>query len=647
MEPLRLRFLGALVEELGRRMYPSLTATIAELISNAWDADAENVWVEIPFGQPWTTASRIVVTDDGNGMTRQEAASRYLIVGVKRRIDGKDLSDRKKRKVHGRKGIGKLAAFGTADVLRLTTKSAQTGEITAFALDYEEIRKTQPGADVSVSETDAPPPLTPPDGAQLEHGTRIELSRLNLTQPLSEERFIQSMSRRFALAATEMAVLVNGKPLERFEVPTRFRFPPDALPDGAATEGDLALETIDGKQVRWWLGFTPRPIEEEELRGVAVIARGKMAQRPFMFHRGRGVAGQLGQEYLVGEVFADWIDDDPDITGDLISTNRAELMFEDQRLAKFLDWGKERVNWALRKREEFIEHENIQKLDLSADIQRHLSDFTQPEQRAFRAIGARLAKIPEIAPEHVEGLMGDLLAGHSDKAVREMIDAINAAQPDQQDLIWPLVAEFGLIDARRLKSIIEARLAVIAKLRALVQGGAREVPEIHQHIKANYWLIDPRWQLMDDEVGLTKLLESHFKLNRPSARGERLDFVYCLAPATSAPRDVVFLVEIKRGTVESRAPRKVTSSEIHRFHDYYVHLDEQLKKVDTYPPSLRAIMIAADYEHEALGVKASLEQIGLQFRSWDSVLAETERLHSGWLQLSKTRIQTAGPPVNG
>ena len=48
-EPLKLKFSGALVEQLGAQLYPSATATVAELISNAWDADAHNVWVTIPF----------------------------------------------------------------------------------------------------------------------------------------------------------------------------------------------------------------------------------------------------------------------------------------------------------------------------------------------------------------------------------------------------------------------------------------------------------------------------------------------------------------------------------------------------------------------------------------------------------------------
>ena len=638
MDPLQLRFLGALVEELGRRMYPSATATIAELVSNAWDADAENVWVELPFGKPWDENSKITVVDDGNGMTRDEAQTRYLMVGGKRRAGGNDLSDRKKRKVHGRKGVGKLAAFGAADILRVTTKP-KDGTITAFELDYEKIRQAPPGGDVTVLDIEAPTPPSGPDGKELAHGTRIELSHFKLTQPIPEERFIRSMARRFALAAGEMNVYVNDSALGRFAVITRFRFPPDALPEGVERDGDLAVELVGGKEVRWWMGFTPEPIKDDELRGVSIIARGKMAQRPFMFQRGRGVTSQLGQEYLVGEVIADWIDDDPDIEGDLIATNRSELMLEDSRLEDLLDWGRRRLDWALRKRQTLVEDLNVERLELSAELQRRLANFTKPEQRTFTGIGSRLASLPETTPEQVEQLMLELIDGHSDKAVRSMMDAINSTDAAQQDVIWPLVAEFGLIDARRLKSIIEARLAVIGKLRELVQGGAKEIPDIHQHVRNHYWLIDPRWNLLDDEVVLTKLLDEQFGLNEPDAEGMRMDFVYCLGPKTPAVKDVVFLVEIKRGTFPDGKPRRVTTDEINRFHEYYVFLTGHLRRLVSNPPPVRGIMIASDYQEKAVAVKGSFEKLGLEFTSWDAVLENTERLHIGWLELSEYRSQ--------
>ena len=48
-----LRFGGKLVEQLGAQLYPRVTSSVAELVSNAWDADATNVAVSLPLDEPW------------------------------------------------------------------------------------------------------------------------------------------------------------------------------------------------------------------------------------------------------------------------------------------------------------------------------------------------------------------------------------------------------------------------------------------------------------------------------------------------------------------------------------------------------------------------------------------------------------------
>ena len=121
-DDLYLRFLGSLIEELGAKMYPSVTASVAELISNAWDADARNVWITMPLGRRVKSETdEIIVLDDGVGMSRREARTKYLIVGRKRRIEEDDWKSSAGRSLHGRKGIGKLAAFGTAKSLECIT----------------------------------------------------------------------------------------------------------------------------------------------------------------------------------------------------------------------------------------------------------------------------------------------------------------------------------------------------------------------------------------------------------------------------------------------------------------------------------------------------------------------------------------------
>ena len=325
-EPLKLKFVGALVEQLGAQLYPSATATVAELISNAWDADANNVWVTIPFGQSWNTGGVIEVLDDGHGMTREQAQSQYLIVGRKRRLEDGGMTPNG-RLVHGRKGIGKLAAFGTAEILDCYT--VQQGKIVSFRLDYNEIRKKEPGADCEVEETVCTEPLSSPDDSTIPNGTRIRLSSLRLKRAISEDQFMRSMSRRFAIDQTMMRVFINGNQLQRFDMDLEFRFPKDGQPAGypgqVEADGWGSESLSNGKPVRWWIGFTPKPLEAEYLRGVSILGRGKLLQRPFMFERAQGVRGQLGQEYVVGEVVANWLDTGADIEDDLVQTNRDQL----------------------------------------------------------------------------------------------------------------------------------------------------------------------------------------------------------------------------------------------------------------------------------------------------------------------------------
>ena len=398
-DELYLRFLGSLVEELGAKMYPSVTASVAELVSNAWDADAENVWITMPLGKSIGKDGNeaIVVIDDGIGMSREEARLKYLVVGRKRRSEDHCWMSPSGRPLHGRKGVGKLAAFGTAKILQCNTL-ANGGERTAFELDYDRIRSLGPAENYKVDEFPNPAPTVRPDtGVPLDHGTEIRLSSVLAKVIPAELQFRESLARRFGVLSPEMRVFLNGTEVKRFDIPVDIRFPRDGVPvpgkglprmnpeTGEApkpvsvAEGWVVEELPKG-EVRWWIGFTPKPIEAADLRGIAVLAHRKMVQRPFMFGRSQGTAGQLGQEYLVGEVVADWIDDNVQPEEDLVETNRNELQLEDERLVGFLEWGRRRLRWALARRSDLRVEKNAQGILLDRDIQARLEKFTTREQ---------------------------------------------------------------------------------------------------------------------------------------------------------------------------------------------------------------------------------------------------------------------------
>lgn len=640
-KPLVLRFGGSLVEQLGAQLYPSATATVAELISNAWDADATRVWIQIPFGA-WSRDSEIVVVDNGHGMTRGEAQEAYLVVGRKRRLSTLGNRSEGGRLVHGRKGIGKLAAFGTAGVLDCTT--ARSGDRTDFRLDYDNVRKLAPTADYTVEDIPDKLPLATPDGELLKNGTRVRLSRLKLKRAIPKEQFLRSMSRRFVLDSQEMLVHINAPDtLRRFDIDCEFKFPGDGVPEEGvlAREDGWAEEMLLGgdepRKVLWWIGFTEKPLEEDQHQGISVLANGKLAQRPFKFERAQGTEGQLGQEYLVGEVRADWLDGGVDIEDDLIQSNRDQLQLEDQRLESFLAWGRRRLAWALRERNRLRREKAIDQYEASEEVSELLAPYTKTEQRRLMRVAKAISNIPEVDERGVAETMKSVVNAQSDKAVREMMEEIEAEDDVYHERVWQLVHEFGLIDARRVLSVIEARLATIRKLKEAIQRGAREVPDIHNIVIADPWLLDPRWNLLADELDIATLGTGY--LPEQDEEGMRLDYLFALTPHTPALLDEVIVVEIKRGTDRKGNLRKADVDEVNKFHGYVLAVKDYYDR-STDRPLVRGLMIAQSYTAGADRVRRSLEEaqaVRLAFRTWDRVIDETERMHMGWLEVSKDR----------
>lgn len=639
-EPLKLRFLGSLVEQLGAQLYPGATATIAELISNAWDADASTVWIELPLGTGWVENHQIVVTDNGVGMSYEDAENRYLLVGRKRRAElDKDTSDGG-RPLHGRKGIGKLAAFGTAKVLECLTV-ARDGETTSFRLDYDAIRSLDPTQDYEVEGATGNTLLCDPDGNPLTSGTRITLSSLRPRRALNEEQFRQSLARRFALDTSQMRIIVNGQDIGRFDLNLDMRFPTDGhlLDDVVERQVGWADSEVDGRPVRWWIGFTAKPLQEKELQGISVLARGKLVQRPFFFQRTAGTQGQLGQEYLVGEVQADWLDEGFDIETDLIQANRDQLQLEDERLDGFVEWGQKLLHQALREWSSIRQQRVSDQLDIE-EFDDLLERLTPEERKRITRVARAVAKIPAIDPDEARALVESVVDAHQDTIVRQLLEQLDASEPDFQTHIWEVINEFGLIDARRNQTVIDARLRAIAELRQFVDTGALEVPTIHEHIKRHPWLLDPRWYLLDDEVRLSDI---GITPDEGESDG-RMDYLFALGPSAPYTHDELLVVEIKRGTTADGRPRSANTDEIARFHGYVLAAHES-QRLSSEPLRVTGLMIAQRYTQDADRQRKSLQTVGdvrLVFRTWDRVLKETERLHQGWLAVTNRRALDNG-----
>lgn len=107
----------SVLNHLGRNLYRNIITVLGEAVSNSWDADANNVWIEINKEN-----NTMLIMDDGVGMSDYDFQNKFLKIGYSKRKGGTYCSE-KGRPFIGRKGIGKLALLSCATRIHIASKT--------------------------------------------------------------------------------------------------------------------------------------------------------------------------------------------------------------------------------------------------------------------------------------------------------------------------------------------------------------------------------------------------------------------------------------------------------------------------------------------------------------------------------------------
>jgi signal transduction histidine kinase len=126
---------SALLRELGERLVGRPHIALAELVKNAFDADATRCKISID-------ADRITVSDNGHGMTKDEFLGYWMTIGTRNK-ERNGTSRRLGRPVTGSKGVGRLAAQFLAHRLQIvTTPEARDAKQLHAFVDWDEAVET-------------------------------------------------------------------------------------------------------------------------------------------------------------------------------------------------------------------------------------------------------------------------------------------------------------------------------------------------------------------------------------------------------------------------------------------------------------------------------------------------------------------------
>lgn len=128
MGEVAFRFSSRFSQLIGRNLISNPIVAVSELVKNSYDADADNISVE--FNNLLSGTSTLTITDDGEGMTFDDIATKWMMVGTDNKVHNP--FTKKGRRKLGEKGIGRFSVERLAKQLQII--SSRLGDDFAVSL---------------------------------------------------------------------------------------------------------------------------------------------------------------------------------------------------------------------------------------------------------------------------------------------------------------------------------------------------------------------------------------------------------------------------------------------------------------------------------------------------------------------------------
>lgn len=651
------------IDKLGIKLYDKVSAVLAELLANAYDADARKVTITLPIdkylahkkaGQVIDDGFEIHIEDDGHGMTPEEVNEHYLIVGADRRKRPQgDKSLSLARPVMGRKGIGKLAPFGICKEIEIISaggeENADDYEIAHLILRYEDITSVED--DVPSQEPESDLNYHPRQGAldgtrRPNRGTSVILRDFDRRRVPDKETLFRQLTARFGLEREDWRVEVKDSTQESGGFELSGRELEVAVMEGTLIHLDdrpVTMEDGTNLNVKGWVGYAKDPYKDEVMAGVRIYARGKIVSKTRDFDVSAGFTGEYKmRSYLTGYIEADWLDDSEE---DLIRSDRQDIIWNSDKGEAFREWGRQLIKELAGSAETSVKA-------------RAWDEFLNRSDLANKAIAA-FPNDPEIQ-KSVERAARMVLKGSDGDAIHSDPDWVNrivdfslsvaphamllealhdtSSQPDiTLDAIVDLFGKIRIAELCSLAQVAQERIDAVEELKDLVKTATTERP-LQKLLERAPWLLAPQWTpiLMDRslEVFRTTFEEWYEReygvkvvtttIDNPT---KEPDFIFV------SFQSCLYIVEIKK------PKHALKDEEFGRAHKYlaavrkYLRSDQEFK--GSFPKGVKLILVA---DKLALG-DINLDLLGnskvISRRTWHAVLQKTLKVHADFLKARK------------
>ncbi len=606
---LKMKFSVNTIKHLGIQMYSTLPPVLSELISNAYDADAEFVTVE--FFDGISGQKKIIVTDNGNGMDFDELNNKFLFIGRNRRVsDGEDVSPKFKRKVTGKKGLGKLAMFGIAG--KISIETVKNGLLNEFYMKYEDMLAVKEGEEYkpSVSKQNVPTGRF--------NGTIITLEEIIRKTPFNIATTALSISKRFVINSQDFKIILKQKDTE-IQIDEHFKY------KNINFEFSWEFPTSDDEyaktnKITGFIKTADKPLEND-YKGITLYARGKLVNKNEFY----GVKQtNHAYEYMTGEFHVDFIDDD--LQHDFVTTNRDGLVWDRDELSELQGWLFDKIRqvaneWKQKRRDK--RNDELKK-NSGHDYQEWLDTLGAHDKKIAKKIVDIVLDSDAIDTDKAVSLIEYVQSSFEFESFKNFADDLESAGLDETKLL-ALLKEWQMIEAKEFYRLSMGRIKAIDKLDEYMRNNAKEVPTLHNFIKSFPWLLDPRMMEFKDEVTYSNLLKEKYKDDSEPDEDKRIDFLCSLFG------DTILVVELKRPQAA------ISKKQLEQLTEYCVfikkHLgnsDASIKNVSGY--ILGGRLVNTDMVEMQVSMMASQR---MYFRPYSELLSQARNYHSEFLEKYK------------
>ena len=621
--PFLMRFDVGTIKHLGLQMYSTLPPVIGELVANAWDANATRVQIQIPDRPLGPHASEVIISDNGVGMSDADVRAKYVAIGRDRREEeGSDLTPAPlKRKVMGRKGIGKFSSFGIAKEIEI--ESVKDGENSRLIMNYDEMLKMADSRSIEF-------PSLPPTGT-LHQGTRITLRQFTKfnRRSIPIGRLRRGLARRFSVIGSQnnFEVVINDKPISPEERDLKALLDRDA--DGKLyiwNYEDVRIIDDQDWSVSGWIGALNRtaPKLDGIDRGIALMARGKLVQEPFVFEA--VVGQQYALSYIIGELHVEFVDS----LEDTIGTNRNALVWDAEANAALKRWGQKEVNkiareWSRKRSED--NRRTLEENELYRNFKERANETGNRRalKLADKLVRQAIGKNPTASFDELQPIIQMSIDFLEFDAFWEIASDLSDADLHDTGTILNLFKEWQIVEAKEMARVTEGRISTIEKLQRLIEEDALEVPTLHNFLKEFPWVIDPRWSMVDDEVSFSTLLRKQFPEPEDLPEGDRrIDFL-CVSEGTN-----LVVVEIKRAGLKSSIKQlDQIEEQVNFVRDHVKKTSDSMYK----NKSVIGYLLCGDLvdTFNVRGKVENLKRAGVYVRLYSGLLSTARRVHKEFI----------------